>query len=61
MDLYWQDDESGVVVCSRSALLQLNPASVVVVDRPPLAPVLYRNMLPELPATACTQCQNVRT
>ncbi|PZC78495.1 hypothetical protein B5X24_HaOG202061, partial [Helicoverpa armigera] len=49
----------GVVVCSRGALLQLSPASVVVIQRPPLSPLLYRNMLPELPATACQHCHNL--
>ncbi|XP_063892911.1 intraflagellar transport protein 122 homolog [Helicoverpa armigera] len=59
LDKVEEDDDLGVVVCSRGALLQLSPASVVVIQRPPLSPLLYRNMLPELPATACQHCHNL--
>ncbi|CAH0401916.1 unnamed protein product [Chilo suppressalis] len=52
-------EDGGVVVCSRCALLQLNPGSVVTVIRGILPPVLYRNMLPELPATACPSCHHL--
>lgn len=51
-----QDDESGVVVCSRGALLALSPVCIVVARR-----TFYRNMLPELPVVACPHCHNVRT
>ncbi|XP_052752603.1 intraflagellar transport protein 122 homolog [Galleria mellonella] len=59
LDKVDEDDESGVVWCSRQALLQLNPVSVVVVKRPLLPTLYYRNMLPELPAIACSHCQNL--
>ncbi|CAB3225164.1 unnamed protein product [Arctia plantaginis] len=59
LDKVDEEDEVGVVVCSRGALLQLNPGSVVIVTRPPLRPLMYRNMLPELPATACQHCRNL--
>nr|XP_032527265.1 intraflagellar transport protein 122 homolog isoform X2 [Danaus plexippus plexippus] len=53
------EEDKGVVVCSRLALLRLNPASLVIVNRPPLKPVFYRNMLPELPVTTCPACYNL--
>ncbi|XP_053624382.1 intraflagellar transport protein 122 homolog [Plodia interpunctella] len=59
LDKVDEDDESGVVSCSRGALLRLSPASVVVVRRPLQPPMYYRNMLPELPAMACPHCQNL--
>ncbi|CAD0194104.1 unnamed protein product [Chrysodeixis includens] len=59
LDKVDEDDELGVVVCSRGALLQLSPASVIIVKRPSLRPLMYRNMLPELPAVACQHCQNL--
>ncbi|XP_049885903.1 intraflagellar transport protein 122 homolog [Pectinophora gossypiella] len=57
LDKVDEEDESGVVVCSRGALLALSPASVVIAHRSP--PRLYRNMLPELPAAACPHCHNL--
>ncbi|KAL0902620.1 hypothetical protein ABMA27_000448 [Loxostege sticticalis] len=54
-----EDDETGVVVCSRQSLLQLSPNCVVAVPRGQLPPLLYRNMLPELPAVACRHCNNL--
>ncbi|XP_061706179.1 intraflagellar transport protein 122 homolog [Cydia pomonella] len=70
LDKFDEEEEGGPVVCSRSALLRLSPASVVVVRAgadagaetgadnraglPP--PVLYRNMLPELPVIPCPHC-----
>ncbi|XP_075990951.1 intraflagellar transport protein Oseg1 [Anticarsia gemmatalis] len=59
LDKVDEEDEVGLVVCSRGALLQLSPASVVIVERSPLRPLMYRNMLPELPATACQHCHNL--
>ncbi|CAH2035326.1 unnamed protein product, partial [Iphiclides podalirius] len=59
LDKIEEDDETGVVLCSRNALLRLNPASVVTLLRPPLPPRFYRNMLPELPVAACPHCQNL--
>ncbi|KAJ8737751.1 hypothetical protein PYW08_000346 [Mythimna loreyi] len=59
LDKVDEDDELGVVVCSRGALIQLSPASVIVIQRPPLKPLMYRNMLPELPAIACQHCHNL--
>ncbi|CAH4038818.1 unnamed protein product [Pieris brassicae] len=54
-----EDDDSGVVVCCRKALLQLNPSAVVILQKNGLSPVFYRNMLPELPVTSCDYCQNL--
>ncbi|XP_013179593.1 PREDICTED: intraflagellar transport protein 122 homolog [Papilio xuthus] len=59
LDKIEEDDESGLVVCSRNALLRMNPASVVIVQRPPLPTRFYRNMLPELPIATCTHCKNL--
>ncbi|XP_068632692.1 intraflagellar transport protein 122 homolog [Battus philenor] len=59
LDKVEEDDETGVVVCSRNALLRLNPACVVTVLRPPLSPRFYRNMLSELPIATCPHCQNL--
>ncbi|XP_045784631.1 intraflagellar transport protein 122 homolog [Maniola jurtina] len=53
------EEDEGVVVCSRLALLRLSPACVVTVQRAPLLPIFYRNMLPELPVTPCPVCQNL--
>ncbi|XP_052746621.1 intraflagellar transport protein 122 homolog [Bicyclus anynana] len=58
LDKYNEDDE-GLVTCSRLALLRLSPACVVMVHRTPLPPKFYRNMLPELPITTCPSCQNL--
>ncbi|CAH2103760.1 unnamed protein product [Euphydryas editha] len=54
-----EEEDEGLVECSRLALLRLNPASTIIVDRPPLPPLYYRNMLPELPVTTCTSCRNL--
>lgn len=52
-----EGDDSGVVLCSRQALLDLNPASVLIINLPPpLNKKFYRNMLPELPIIACQYC-----
>ncbi|XP_041987643.1 intraflagellar transport protein 122 homolog [Aricia agestis] len=59
LDRVEEDDDSGVVICSRNALLQMSPANVVMVNRPPLPPTFYRNMLPELPVTVCENCQSL--
>ncbi|CAG4962305.1 unnamed protein product [Parnassius apollo] len=59
LDKVDEEDETGVVVCSRNALLRLNPASVVTILRPPLPPRFYRNMLPELPVAPCPHCQHL--
>ncbi|CAK1554158.1 unnamed protein product [Leptosia nina] len=59
LDKVDEDDESGVVQCSRKALLQLSPVSIVVVRKKGIPPVFYRNMLPELPVTTCDYCQNL--
>ncbi|XP_046977398.1 intraflagellar transport protein 122 homolog [Vanessa cardui] len=54
-----EEEDEGVVECSRLALLRLNPACAVVVRRAPLPPLYYRNMLPELPVTTCPSCHNL--
>ncbi|XP_045509536.1 intraflagellar transport protein 122 homolog [Colias croceus] len=59
LDKIDEDDDTGVVVCSRQALLQLNPAAVLIVNKRPLTPLFYRNMLPELPVTVCDGCSNL--
>ncbi|XP_039763440.1 intraflagellar transport protein 122 homolog isoform X2 [Pararge aegeria] len=58
LDKFDEEDE-GVVECSRLALLRLSPASVVTVRRTPFPPLFYRNMMPELPITTCPVCQNL--
>lgn len=59
LDKVDEEDESGIVVCSRYNLLQMCPASVVLVKRPQLQPLFYKNVLPELPVTTCPQCHNL--
>ncbi|KAJ2954457.1 hypothetical protein O0L34_g2733 [Tuta absoluta] len=57
LDRVDEEEDSGVVVCSRAALLALSPACVVIARRNP--PRFYRNMLPELPVTACPSCHHL--
>ncbi|KAJ0183743.1 hypothetical protein K1T71_000166 [Dendrolimus kikuchii] len=59
LDKVDEEDESGIVICSRSSLLQMSPSSVLLLRRPQLRPLFYRNVLPELPATACPHCHNL--
>ncbi|KAI8430718.1 hypothetical protein MSG28_000902 [Choristoneura fumiferana] len=56
LDKFDEEEESGVVVCSRDALLRLRPGSVLALRGGRPAPLLYRNMLPELPVLACSHC-----
>ncbi|VVD00192.1 unnamed protein product [Leptidea sinapis] len=59
VDKFDEEDDGGVVVCGRAALVRLSAGCVVVVRRAPLATLFYRNMLPELPVTTCPACHTL--